>query len=139
MPMAAVRRSGGYASTRIARLRGAKIAAPTPCRPRLTMSARSLRDIAQPAEKTVKIARPTRKSRLRPYRSPSVPPRSWPAPRPKAIVSAKRPGPRALTAGEAARSRSRKSALQLSRPPSTTNAIRATTPRTTSARSGGAK
>src|SRR5882672_7147296 len=49
-------------------------------------------------------------------------PAAWPKKRPNAIDAPKMPGPRPLTAGWALSCRSRKSALQLSMPPSTTNA-----------------
>ena len=74
IPMAAVRRSGGYASARIDRLSGATRAAPTPCAARAAMSADSSVERAQAADIAVKIASPTRNTRLRPYRSPKVPP-----------------------------------------------------------------
>ena len=74
IPIAAVRRSGGYASARIDRLRGATRAAPTPCAARAAMSADSFGDRAQAADIAVKIASPTTNRRLRPYRSPRVPP-----------------------------------------------------------------
>jgi hypothetical protein len=72
--MAVVLRSDGKASTRMERVRGAITAAPTPWRARKTISSGSSRERAQAAEKRVKMARPVRKSRLRPKRSPSVPP-----------------------------------------------------------------
>ena len=65
----------GKAATMIESESGFIIAAPTPCSARAAISCRCRwSESAHAADATVKIARPTRNSRLRPKRSPSLPP-----------------------------------------------------------------
>ena len=64
----------GKADTRIDSDSGFRSAPPTPCSDRNAISWVSVVASAQAADAIVKIASPTRKMRLRPKRSPSLPP-----------------------------------------------------------------
>jgi hypothetical protein len=74
MPMAWGSCFRGNADTMIESESGFRSAPPTPCTARAPMSCVSLCASAHAAEASVKIARPTRKMRFRPKRSPSFPP-----------------------------------------------------------------
>ncbi len=73
-PSAAPRRSAGTAALRIVSVSGVRIAPPTPCAARATISASTDGASAAAAEATVKIAIPIVNSRRRPNRSPRAAP-----------------------------------------------------------------
>ncbi len=74
MPIAVPSSRRGKAATMIDRVRGFIRAPPTPCPARKATSHSTLGASAQATDMAVKIARPTRNRRLRPKRSPSLPP-----------------------------------------------------------------
>jgi hypothetical protein len=74
MPMAVGTCLWGNAATRMASESGLSRAPPAPWTAREAMSWWSLVASAQAAEASVKMVRPTRNRRLRPKRSPSLPP-----------------------------------------------------------------
>ncbi len=78
-PTAAPRLSGWIAAERSARLPGTSNAPPSPCSERAAMSRPMVGATAQSSDAALNPARPARKTRRRPYLSPSAPPRSMPA------------------------------------------------------------
>ncbi len=74
MPIACGSCLRGKAATRIDSESGFKSAPPTPCTARKPISWVSVWESAHAADESVKMSSPTWKMRLRPYRSPSLPP-----------------------------------------------------------------
>ena len=73
-PIAFARSCGGKVTVRMDSVPGSNNAAPTPCRTRNPISWLLDCDIPHPSEASVKMVRPVRNMRLRPYRSPRIPP-----------------------------------------------------------------
>jgi hypothetical protein len=77
-------RPSANVAVRRARAAGETAAAPRPCRPRNRISETSLQAKPQRSEPTVNTTSPSAKTRLRPKRSPSLPPRSRKPPKARA-------------------------------------------------------